>query len=53
VFVVGDERVSVIVAITPLLIVFSLIPKSKQLLDPGLAPQERDLLALRPAPRRR
>jgi len=42
---VDDETVSVIVAITPLPIMFSLIPKSRQLPDPALALQETDLLA--------
>ena len=40
-----DETVSLIEAITPLLIVFPSSPKSKQLLDPALPLQKTDLLA--------
>ena len=44
-FVVVDESVRVIVATTPLLIVFSFNPKSRQLIDPAPVPHDTDLPA--------
>jgi hypothetical protein len=44
-FVVVDESVKVIVATTPLLIVFSFNPKSRQLIDPAPVPHDTDLPA--------